>query len=113
VFLFTTTAGVDPTPFVQLFNAQGRAGHRAARLSDGSIIVVGGTTGTTGVSAEMLAPAPGTGVLTARPLARPLGQSRDAGAMAVLPTNQVLFTGGHTLTPPFESSDSAELYFGP
>jgi uridylate kinase len=61
----------------------------------------------------MLAPEAGTGVLKARVLAGPPSQGRDRAAMAVLPTNQVMFTGGHTTTPPFTTTSLAEIYFGP
>lgn len=111
IFVFTTSGGVNPTP-LQLFNGAGRAGHHAALLADGSVLIVGGTIAANGPTAEILAQAPGTGIPTARVLARPLPQSRDRAAMAVLPNNQVLFTGGHSITAPQTTSSSAELYFG-
>ena len=82
-------------------------------LADGSILVVGGTTAATAPTAEMLEPEAGTGVLRARVLAGPPTVARDRSAMAVLPTNQVLLTGGHTTTPPFTTTSLAEIYFGP
>lgn len=113
-FFFSTTAGIESTPSVKLFQDVGRAGHLAHMLIDGSILVVGGTTtGGAGATAEMLAPEPGSGVLKARVLAGPPSQGRDRAAMAVLPTNQVMFTGGHTTTPPFTTTSLAEIYFGP
>jgi large repetitive protein len=111
VFIFSTVGGIDPTA-IPLFNGSGRAGHRAARLRDNTILVVGGSIGPNGPTAEVLAPAPGTGILTARVIAGPLGASRERAALALLPNNQVLFTGGHTIATPFTSSSSAELYFG-
>lgn len=112
VFIFSTTGGgVNQTP-IQLFNGAGRAGHHAALLADGSVLIIGGITAENGPTAEILARTPGNPVPTARVLARPLQQTRDRAAMAVLPNNQVLFTGGHTVTEPKTSSSSAELYFG-
>lgn len=112
-FFFSTTSGFEQTPSVQLFQGLGRAGHLATMLLDGSILVVGGTTAAGAPTAEMLAPEAGTGVLKARVLAGPPSQGRDRAAMAVLPTNQVMLTGGHTTTPPFTTTSLAEIYFGP
>ena len=112
-FFFSTTTGFEQAPSVQLFQGLGRAGHLATMLHDGSILVVGGTTAAGAPTAEMLQPEAGTGVLQARVLAGPLSQGRDRAAMAVLPNNQVLFTGGHTTTAPFTTTSVAELFFCP
>jgi hypothetical protein len=113
VFLFTTTNGVDGTPVLKLFGEAGRAGHQTARLADGSILVVGGTVAPNGPTAEIIRAAPGTGQRQSFPLAGPLAQARDHGALAILPNNQVLFTGGHTVATPPVTSNTAEIYFGP
>ncbi|MBI1945781.1 MAG: hypothetical protein HYS27_08800 [Deltaproteobacteria bacterium] len=112
-FFFSTTTGFEQSASVQLFQGLGRAGHLATMLQDGSILVVGGTTAAGSPTAEMLQPEAGTGVLKARVLAGAPGVARDRAAMAVLPTNQVLLTGGHTTTPPYTTTSLAEIYFGP
>lgn len=107
IFEFTTTSGL--APLATLVN--GRAGHNAARMLDNSVIIVGGSTGV-GPTAEILRPAPGTGVITSSVLQGGPAQARDDGALAVLPTNQVLYSGGHTLVAPIASVATAELFFG-
>ena len=108
VFEFTTLSGL--APLATLVNA--RAGHQAARLLDNSVIIVGGSTGA-GPTAEILRPAAGTGSITSSVLQSGPSQARENGALAVLPSNQVLFTGGSTLVAPVQSVATAELFFGP
>lgn len=108
VFEFTTTGGI--APFAPLL--QGRAGHNAATLADNSVIVVGGTT-STGPVAEVFRPQAGTGVIASSVLQGAPGQARENGALAVLPTNQVLWTGGVTIVEPVQTVATAELFFGP
>lgn len=112
-FFFSTTTGFEQAPSVQLFQSVGRAGHLAHMLNDGSILLVGGVGAAGAPTAEVLEPEAGTGVLRARVLAGPPTQGRDRAALAVLPTNQVFFSGGHTTTPPFTTTSLAEIYFGP
>lgn len=107
IFEFTTTSGL--APLATLVNA--RAGLNAATLADNSVIIVGGSTGA-GPTAEILRPAPGTGLITSSVLQGGPAQGREKGALAVLPTNQVLFSGGHTLVAPLTSVATAELFFG-
>lgn len=118
-FFFSTTTGFEQSASVQLFQSLGRAGHQAALLAadeenrNSMILVVGGTTAAGAPTAEVLEPEAGTGVLRARVLAGPPTVARDRAALALLPTNQVLLTGGHTTTPPYTTTSLAEIYFGP
>lgn len=112
-FILSITIGFEQAPSLQLYQGLGRAGHLATLLADGSILVVGGSVARGAPAAEALSAAAGTGSLTSRPLARPLAVAREHAAMAVLPTNQVLLTGGHTTEAPFTTVDSTEVYFGP
>jgi len=43
----------------------------------------------------------------------PPGQGRDKGALAVLPSNQVLYSGGVTLVAPVQTVATTEIFFGP
>lgn len=108
VFEFTTTSGV--IPFAPLLNA--RAGHNAATLADNSVLIVGGSTGT-GSIAEMLRPQPGTGVIAASVLQGGPSQGRENAALALLPSNQVFWSGGMTIVAPVQTVATTELFFGP
>jgi len=96
-----------------------RFGHTAARLIDGTIIVVGGVVAQGGPAAEALrfgaggaAPAwsPTQGALAearTRAVLTPLGGELGRGFV-----NQLMFSGGHTTVLPYESSTSVDIYFG-
>ncbi len=118
-FFFSTTTGFEQTPSVQLFQGLGRAGHTAAMLNadeagrNSMILVVGGATGAGAPQAEMLEPEAGTGVLRARVLAGPPAEALERAAVALLPSNQVLLTGGHTTSAPYTTRATAQIYFGP
>jgi hypothetical protein len=109
VFFYSTIGGIA-TSEVKLLS--GRAGHQAQKLSDGSLLVVGGIVESGGATAELIAPAAQTGALTARALAGPLSEARDRAASVLLPNGQVLVTGGHTLGATPVTSDDTSLYFG-
>lgn len=118
-FFFSTTTGFEQSPSVQLFQGLGRTGHTAAMLNadeagrNSMILVVGGAIGAGAPTAEMLEPEAGTGVLKARVLEGPPAEALERAAVAVLPSNQVMLTGGHTTTAPYTTRATAELYFGP
>lgn len=107
IFEFTTTGGV--AAFAPLLNA--RAGHNAATLADNSVLIVGGSSGT-GTVAEILRPQPGTGIIAASVLQEGPTQGREKAALAVLPSNQVFWSGGVTIVAPFQTVATSELFFG-
>ncbi len=112
VFFFSTAAGVDRDHPVELLQG-GRTGALAAQMSDGSIVVIGGPTAPGQPAAEVLRPGVGTGLLTAEPLSGPpLGQARDHAALTVLPNNELLYSGGHTTSAPFTTTNAVDVYFG-
>lgn len=95
VWFFSTTSGVDAVP-VQM--QAGRAGHRAALLADGTILVVGGEVAgpdpATVPTAEVLVPQDAAYV--ARLVGRPMLRSLVGAALTPLPNGQVLVSGGYT-----------------
>jgi hypothetical protein len=116
VFFLSTTSGVDVGHPFALFQGQGRFGHQAAKLQNGAVVVVGGAlVGADAPAAELLAPDPASGALTTKQLkGLPNGESRDHAALAILPNNQLLLTGGHS-TPEDGvnvTSTAADIFFG-
>lgn len=99
-----------------------RYGHAMARLRDGTLVVIGGVT--TGVSAEVLDPVPGTNntefawAATGTPS---LQTPRDRAAFCLLGgddavngfVNQVFYSGGHSTSAPFVTSNDTDIFFGP
>lgn len=118
-FFFSTTTGFEQSPSVQLFQGLGRTGHTAAILAaddagrNSMILVAGGAIGSGAPLAEVLEPEAGTGILKSRVLEGPPAEALERAAMAVLPNNQVMLTGGHTTTEPYTTRATAEIYFGP
>ncbi|MCC7072815.1 MAG: hypothetical protein IT383_15920 [Deltaproteobacteria bacterium] len=118
-FFFSTTTGFEQSPSVQLLQGLGRTGHTAAVLAadeegrNSMILVAGGTIGNGAPLAEVLEPEAGTGILKARVLAGPPAEALERAAMAILPTNQVMLTGGHTTSAPYTTRATAEIFFGP
>jgi len=93
----------------------GHAGHQAALLQDGSVLVVGGLITGAAITAERLAIQPGTNEVEAQTLEFAVRQAREDAAITPLPNNQVLYTGGLAPTSDasaFTSSESIDLYFG-
>ncbi len=107
---FVSAQGVGPVAVTTLLP---RYGHLIAATTDGGVLVVGGVLPTDATSpvAERIAPQAGTNLLVSTPIAGLTG-SRDHAAMALLPTNQVFYSGGHTTTTPMTTSPSAEVFFG-
>ncbi len=95
-----------------------RFGHLATNLTDGQILVVGGSVfGATQLAAERFNAA-------ANPQWSPTGSGRPivarqratltmlGGPVGRGAVNQVLYTGGHTSLLPYTTSATADLYFG-
>ena len=104
----------DPNPKLQ----SPRHGHAMARLRDGTLVVIGGVS--SGVSAEALRTVAGTGDFAWQATAGALAVARDRAAFTTLGgeagdagfVNQVFYSGGHSTTPPFVTSNASDFYFG-
>ncbi|MCX6875254.1 MAG: hypothetical protein NTW21_15820 [Verrucomicrobia bacterium] len=108
VVFTATTSGGPPSPGVWTLTgamAAGRSGHTATLLSDGQVLVAGGTDQSlhTYDSAELYDPATGWWTGT-----RSMAEARQAFTATLLPNGKVLVAGG---TPNFASYlATAELY---
>ncbi len=88
-----------------------RAGHGAALLPNGDVIVVGGATEDGQPPVERLT-FDATGAVTSSVPAIPLAGSRDRAALVSLPNGEVLFTGGYRQTDTLpETVDDVNVYF--
>lgn len=97
-----------------------RFGHAMARLRDGTLVVIGGVAPATAATAEGLRTVPGTGEFAWTATAGALAVPRDRAAFTLLGgdtddagfVNQVFYSGGHSITAPFVTSNATDIYFG-
>lgn len=101
-----------------------RHGHAAVRLRDGTLLVMGGVTPPGAASAEGLRAIRGSNPpefgWEATSPAGPLAVPRDRAAFTLLGgedagsgfVNQVFYSGGHSTTAPFLTSNLTDIYFG-
>jgi hypothetical protein len=96
-----------------------RFGHAAARLIDGTVIVIGGAVAAGGPTSEALRFAPGGGAPAWGPTQGPLPLARERAALTLLGgdlgngfVNQLFYSGGHTTLQPYTSHSGVDIYFG-
>lgn len=106
VFFWNTLSGVETTTASML---SGRYGHHAFLLDDGSVLAASGVIPAGGASAERLE-ASGETYTPVQLAGPPLRQSLDRTSAALLPTNQVLVTGGHDANS--VTVDTGAIYYG-
>jgi hypothetical protein len=95
-----------------------RFGHAAARLIDGTVVVMGGSIAAGGPTSEALRFTPGGGASWS-PTQGPLPLARERAAMTLLGgdlgngfVNQLFYSGGHTTLVPYTSHSGVDIYFG-
>ena len=105
------------TPGAAMLGA--RFGHAAARLIDGTVVVMGGSVAAGGPTSEALRFPPGGGAPAWSPTQGPLPLARERAAMTLLGgdlgngfVNQLFYSGGHTTLVPYTSHSGVDIYFG-
>lgn len=107
VQFWNTAVGVE---LMQATMLTARHNHATEMLSDGSILVMGGTVPAGGAAAERLVPQGETFMQKA--LVGTMQSARASLAVTALPNNQILAVGGYVDGTPKITSDMVEVYFG-